>query len=67
MLWKSCAAPDMIKVELGGFFGSDSFSAGNNDDRFGETINNNKHGVSIVGFGKVGDEVHGDGFPDSCW
>ena len=57
----------MIKVELSGFFSSDGLSAGNNDDGFGEMVNNHKHGVGIIGFRKIGNEVHGDGFPDSSW
>ena len=67
MLWKSYATPNMIKVQLSGFFSSDGLLTGNNDDGLGEMINNNEHGVGIIGFGKVSDKVHGDGFPDSSW
>ena len=59
--------PNMIKVELSGFFSSNGLSAGNNDDGFGETVDNNKHGVGIIRFREVGDKVHSDGFPDSSW
>ena len=37
---------------------------GDNDD-LAEAVYYDKHGVSIVGFGKVSDEVHSDGFPYS--
>ena len=65
MLWESSPSPDIIQVELSGFFCGDSFAARGDDDSFTEVVYYDKHGVTIVGFGKVGDEVHSDGFPYS--
>ena len=63
MLWESSSPPDIIQVELSGFFCSDSFAARGDDYSFTETVYYDEHGVGITGFGEVGDEVHSDGFP----
>jgi hypothetical protein len=54
--------PDIIQVELGSFFYSDCFVARDDNNGFTKMIYYNKHGVSIVGFKKVSDEVHDNGF-----
>ena len=62
MLWESCSSPDIIQVELSGFFCSDSFATRGDNDGFTEAVYHDKHGVGIARFRKVGDEVHSDGF-----
>ena len=62
VLWESSLPPDIIQVELSGFFCSDSFAARGDDYSFTEMVYYDEHGVGITGFREVGDEVHGDGF-----
>ena len=50
---------------MGGFFSSDYFAARGDNNGFTKSIHYNKHGISIAGFRKVSDEVHGDEFPYS--
>ena len=65
MLWESSSSPDIIQVELSGFFCSDSFATQSDNDGFTKAVYHNEHGVSIVGFWEVSDKVHSDGFPYS--
>jgi hypothetical protein len=65
MLWESSSSPDVIQVELGGFFCSDRFAARSDDNGFTEAIYYNEHRIRVARFGEVSDKVHGDGFPYS--
>jgi hypothetical protein len=65
VLWESSSSPDIIQVELSGFFCSDSFVTWGDNDGFTEAVYHNEYGVSIAGFWEVGDKVHSDGFPYS--
>jgi hypothetical protein len=50
---------------LCGFFSSDGFSTGGDDDSFAEAVDNNEHGVSVLGFWEVRNKVHSDRFPNA--
>ena len=63
VLWESSSSPDIIQIELSGFFCDDSFVTRGDNDGFTEAIYYNEHRVDIAGFGEVGDKVHSDGFP----
>ena len=65
VLWESGSSPNIIQVELSGFFCSDSFATRGDNDGFTEVVYHDEHGVSIARFWKVGDEVHSNGFPYS--
>ena len=65
VLWESSSSPNIIQVELSGFFCSDSFATGGDNDGFTEAIYHDEHGVGIARFWKVGDKVHSDRFPYS--
>ena len=65
MLWESSSLPDIIQIELSGFFCNDSFATRGDNNGLTKAVYYDEHGVSIVGFGEVGDEVHSNGFPYS--
>ena len=50
---------------MGGFFSSDHFVARGDNNGFIKSTHYNKYRISIAGFRKVSDEVHGDEFPYS--
>jgi hypothetical protein len=65
MLCESCSSPDIIQVELGGFFSSDCFATRGNNNSFTETIHYNEYRISIARLRKISDKVYGNEFPYS--
>ena len=65
VLWESSSSPNIIQIELSGFFCGDSFATRGDNDGLTEAVYYDEHGVGITGFREVSDEVHSDESPYS--